>query len=72
MIEGIPARQLDRDPDRPAQDKRAKFGQEDRDPKRRWHGDGHRDERGDDRAINGRHRAEFLGHGIPRFSPKKA
>ena len=47
------------------QPERRQFGEIDRRRDAEWHGDDQRDERGDERSVDERQRAELLGHRIP-------
>ena len=64
---GNAGEQLDGDADGTAQRPRTNLGQEDRDADADWNGDEHRQNRGDECAVDRGQRAELLGDRIPGF-----
>ena len=69
---GNASQQFDGDTDRAAQDHRAAFGEENRDPKPDRYGDDHSNKRRDDRAHDGCERAKFFGNGVPNLGRNEA
>ena len=66
MMLGIAASSSIAVAERPLQPSRAQFGDEQRDPEAHRNADQQRDQRGDERAVDRRERAEFLGDRVPR------
>ncbi len=64
--------EFDCDTDGTAQVLRAKFGEENRDPKSNRNRDQHGNDRSDDSAVNRRERPETLLHRVPFFGPDEA
>src|SRR4029077_15486703 len=69
---GNAAQQLDRDPDRAAQPHRTQFGEKQRDEEAERNRNEHGNERGHNRSVNRRGRAEILGDGVPALGNQEA